>query len=62
MEFVIAGIALALVALAIAAIRDDTPALDHTFDAPKRLPDPGARDLYAVGGITLASAPVPSWS
>lgn len=29
-------------------------------DSPRRLPDPGPRDMHAVTG-TLGHAPVPSW-
>ena len=29
-------------------------------DMPQRLPNPGARDRYSVGGA-LGRAPVPSW-
>ena len=61
MEIFLTALALALVVFALAATRDRSPALDHTFDAPKRLPDPGPRDVHAVGGLTLANAPVPSW-
>lgn len=34
--------------------------VDDFADMPKRLPNPGPRDLYSVSG-TLGRAQVPSW-
>lgn len=34
--------------------------VDDLADAPRRMPDPGPRDRYAMG-TTLNRAPVPSW-
>ena len=50
-----------VVASVIAALRADDETLQTFADSPKRLPDPGSRDLYALSG-TLGRAPVPSWA
>ena len=54
------GLFIALTAL-LAHLRsaDD----DRTYDGhvPKKLPNPGARDIHAVSGTTLSRAHVPSW-
>lgn len=57
-------LALALfIALAgvVASMRSDDEAIAHAFDAPKRLPNPGSRDLHTVTSGTLGRAHVPSW-
>ena len=59
------GLLLALLlfgALAAAANAVSTRDGAGTFDdvPPRRTPDPGPRDLHAVGS-TLGRAPVPSW-
>jgi hypothetical protein len=49
-----------VVASIVAALRATEQDVTTFADSPKLLPDPGSRDLYAVGG-TLGRAPVPSW-
>ncbi|MEO6867500.1 MAG: hypothetical protein ABI200_05720 [Gaiellales bacterium] len=44
----------------ISALRADEDALDAMADQPRKLPDPGARDIYTLTG-SLSRADVPSW-
>lgn len=58
----IAALALfAAIAGFVAAMRADDEAVQHFADSPRRLPNPGSRDLHTVTGITLGRAHVPSW-
>jgi hypothetical protein len=45
----------------ITALRSSEDASDGYVPEPKRVPDPGSRDLHTVTGGTLGRAWVPSW-
>jgi hypothetical protein len=63
MDFVIAltlfAFAATLIGYSLATSGADEPAY-LPGDVPNKLPQPGARDRYALTGA-LGSAPVPSW-
>ena len=46
---------------AITALRSSDDAVEEFAAEPRRLPDPGSRDLHTVAGGTLGRAYVPSW-
>lgn len=52
---------IALGALATRLGRDASSDLPLPGDAPRTLPNPGARDVHTVSGSTLGRAYVPSW-
>ena len=45
----------------ITALRGSDDAADGYVREPKRVPDPGSRDLHTVTNGTLGRAYVPSW-
>jgi hypothetical protein len=51
----------AAIAGLIAGYRTDSDRAESFDDAPRRVPNPGPRDLHTVTGSTLARAYVPSW-
>jgi hypothetical protein len=60
-SFITAAAIFVVIASIISALRTgDDEAAAAFADSPRKLPNPGPRDIYAVGG-TLGSAPVPSW-
>lgn len=45
----------------VAAYRTDDDGVRAFADSPRRLPDPGPRDLHTVTSGTLGRAHVPNW-
>jgi hypothetical protein len=50
-----------VVASIIAVLRAEDESVATFADSPRRLPNPGSRDLHTVVGATLGRAHVPSW-
>lgn len=45
----------------VASLRADDDSVQSLLDHPRKVPNPGPRDLHTVTSATLGRAHVPSW-